>query len=373
MSRIIKQHLIMPFQCTCFRAIPRRVTLPAWRTQSHARILLHTRTGGHMNGKSLADYFDDISGLADLQLMGEPKPYLERSSPAPAKKDLLVYIGCNALRTIHLVKELSAILRAMAFDFNVAGGPAHCCGMVCRRDDPDRARSWGIKSLEHFARYGARHLVVFCPSCSKHYEELASLGATFPFTHESVPCFLARHVERLDVTHRVDRRIAIHSHSGTDQARSDDCSIRKLLRAVPGVVLLDADGAAASGWACTRSQIDTIGATEWRNGNSVALRSAVAAGADTFVTPYYSCQREICQEEANYPIRIVHYLSVLCEAIGVAHRDQYKCYKLSASRESMLADLQKAATDAGLDAERIRRAYLRCFVTHTTPGGRNPS
>jgi heterodisulfide reductase subunit D len=324
-----------------------------------------------MNGRSLADYFEDISGLVDLQLMGETKPYLERSSPVTTKKDLLVYVGCNALRTIHLVKELSAILRAMGFDFNVAGGPSHCCGMVCYRDAPDRARSWGFKSLQHLTRYGARHVVVFCPSCSRQYEELASLGATFPFTHESVPCFLARHVERIGVIHRAEKRIAVHSHTGTDQSRRDDASIRKLLRAIPGVVVLDTAGAPASGWGCTRSLIDGIGATQWQNAISGDLRAAVEAGADIFVTPYYSCQREICQQEANYPLTIVHYLSVLSEAIGVAHRDQYKSYELSANPESTLRGLQQTATDAGLDAEKIRRTYLRCFVSQPIPNGRN--
>lgn len=46
------------------------------------------------------------------------------------RRELLLYLGCNVLRTAHLVKTGVAVLEAMGFDFNAAGGPAHCCGMA---------------------------------------------------------------------------------------------------------------------------------------------------------------------------------------------------------------------------------------------------
>jgi hypothetical protein len=74
-----------------------------------------------MEAFSFAKYFSEIKMLADLQFMPGDKPYLERPSAAPERKGLLLYLGCNVLRTAHLAKTVIAVLKAMGFDFNTAG------------------------------------------------------------------------------------------------------------------------------------------------------------------------------------------------------------------------------------------------------------
>ena len=40
------------------------------------------------------------------------KPYIDRpASAAPARKELLLYLGCNVLRTAHLVEMIAKVLR----------------------------------------------------------------------------------------------------------------------------------------------------------------------------------------------------------------------------------------------------------------------
>lgn len=80
------------------------------------------RGSGPEDGFSLGRYFAEINNLADLQFRGEKKPYIDHpASAAPARKELLLYLGCNVLRTGHLVRTVIDVLRAMGFDFNAGG------------------------------------------------------------------------------------------------------------------------------------------------------------------------------------------------------------------------------------------------------------
>src|SRR6266481_1616600 len=75
-------------------------------------------------------YFGEIRLLADLQFPDGAKPFEDRPPDDPEAKDLLLYLGCNVLRTAHLVSTVTAVLKAMGFDFNAVGGPAYCCGII---------------------------------------------------------------------------------------------------------------------------------------------------------------------------------------------------------------------------------------------------
>jgi hypothetical protein len=74
-----------------------------------------------MGDFSFANYFADINLLADLQFMPGEKPIIDRPPAAYEPKDLLLYLGCNVLRTAHLAKSAIGVLKAMGFDFNAAG------------------------------------------------------------------------------------------------------------------------------------------------------------------------------------------------------------------------------------------------------------
>src|SRR5215469_9001280 len=120
--------------------------------------------GGVMAGKfPFATYFGEMNLLAALQFLPDEKSHFDRPPTNPEQKDLLLYLGCNVLRTAHLAKTAIDVLKAMGFDFNTAGGPAHCCGIVhYQNKDPASARTIAANSMRHFARYGAKKVLMWC-------------------------------------------------------------------------------------------------------------------------------------------------------------------------------------------------------------------
>jgi hypothetical protein len=74
--------------------------------------------------------------------------------------------------------------------------------------------------------------------------------------------------------------------------------------------------------------------------------AAHEAQAQDVVTVFHSCQRLLCGLEATEPFRVVNYITVLAQALGYEHADEYKQWKNAGSAE---------AVEALVGAERIER------------------
>jgi Fe-S oxidoreductase len=323
---------------------------------------------------SFAKYFGEINTLADLQFMPGEKPYIDRPSAVPEPKDLLLYLGCNVLRTAHLATTVIQVLKAMGFDFNAAGGPAHCCGIVHHQhDDPEGSRNFAANSMRHFAAYGAKTVLMWCPSCQEHYDDVVTKEQHVPFPYEHVTAFIARHLDRVRFLRRVEKRVAIHYHTGFEQSDFDWQNTRTILRAIPGLELVEVTHPASLGRHCAPKWIGRIGRPQWQREIARLLDAARDARVDVVATLYHSCQREICGAEAKYPFAIVNYISLLGEAMGIDHPDVYKRLKLQADPEAAFTEVEAHVRANGLDPDRVREVLRKTFAPACEADPANPS
>ena len=313
---------------------------------------------------SVGQYLAEINTLADLQFMGEEKPYIDRpASAAPAPKELLLYLGCNVLRTAHLVRTVIDVLRAMGFDFNTAGGPAHCCGIVhLRQGQPEIAGRVAANSMQHFGRYGARHVLMWCPSCNDHYDDVVTEKQGVEFTYEPVTAFIARHIDRLPFVRAVNKRVAVHYHRGSERSIQDWTNVRTILSAIPGLELLELRDQATPGRSCTTNWIRQIGRAHWETMMAGVLEATRESRADVLATVHSSCHREICGQEANHPFTIVHYISLLGEAMGIEYPDTFKRHKIQADREATVKHVAPYVEATSWDPARVREVLVSAFA-----------
>ena len=327
-----------------------------------------------MAGFPFAEYFGEINILADLQFMPGDRPFIDRPSTAPEPKDLLLYLGCNVLRTAHLAKTVIDVLKAMGFDFNTAGGPAHCCGIVhFQNGDPKGAQTFAANSMRHFARYGAKKVLMWCPSCNEHYDEVVTKEQGVAFPYEHVTAFIARHLERIRFTRRVEKRVAVHFHTGFPQSDLDWQNTREILRAIPGLDLVDIANPVALGRHCAPKWIRRIGRVQWQKEITDILDAARDARADVLATLYHSCHREICHAEAKYPFAIVNYISLLGEAMGIEYPDVYKQFKLRADPDAVYDEVEAYVRANGLNPDRVREVLRKTFAPACGGDASNPS
>lgn len=323
---------------------------------------------------SFAKYFGDINLLADLQFMPGEKPFIDRPSAGYEPKELLLYLGCNVLRTAHLARTVILVLKAMGFDFNAAGGPAHCCGIVHHNQgDAAGSRRFATSSMRHFASYGAKHVLMWCPSCNEHYDEVVAPGQGVPFPYEHVTAFIARHLDLIRFVRPIEKRVAVHYHTGHAQSDADWQSTLRILAAIPGLRLVDIPHSAETGRHCTPKWIGRIGRPRWRQAVREALDEARLAEVDCVATVYHSCQRELCELERDCPFEIVNWVSLLGAAMGIEDVDDYKRFKLLGDPEAVLAQVEGHVRAHGLDRARVRGLIEETFAPACEAGPDSPS
>jgi len=309
-----------------------------------------------------ATYFGEMNLLAALQFLPDEKSHFDHPPTNPGQKDLLLYLGCNVLRTAHLAKTAIDVLNAMGFDFNAAGGPAYCCGIVhYRNDERNAAHNYARNSIRHFGSYGPKHVIMWCPSCNEHYDDVVTKEQSVPFPYEHYTAFVARHLDRIRFTKRLEKRVALHYHTSHPQQDLDWANARSILRAIPGIEYVEIANPAALGRHCNPTYISRIGQAAWKEHMAGIMRAAADARVDILATLYHSCHREICAEEANYPFAIVNYISLLGEAMGIEHPDVYKRYKLMGDPEAVFEEVRGYVQANGLDPKRVRDVITKTF------------
>jgi heterodisulfide reductase subunit D len=310
-----------------------------------------------------AKYFGEINVLAALQFTPGERPFFGRPPAAPEPKDLLLYLGCNVLRTAHLAKTIIEVLRAMGFDFNAVGGPENCCGIIHHLNgEPRSSSAYSAHTLSNFARYGAQRVIMWCPSCNEHFDGVVTREHEVPFPYEHVTAFVAAHLDRIRFVGRVERRVALHYHTGHRQQDSDWASTRAILRAIPGLDYVEIDNPPALGRHCSPKYVNQLGRSAWQAHLTEICRRATEAGADVLANIYHSCHREICHEQGRWPLEIVNWVSLLGQAMGIVHPDLFKRYRLLGDPEVAFQELREAAAAHGLDPGRVREVLAKSFA-----------
>jgi hypothetical protein len=88
------------------------------------------------------------------------------------------------------------------------------------------------------------------------------------------------------------------------------------------------------------------------------LAAAAAAGVDSLVGVYHACHRELCAHEAMLPFRIVNFLDLVGETMGIERLDLFKQWKMMQDVDRVLADLGDRLQTAGLDLETVREVMI---------------
>jgi Fe-S oxidoreductase len=313
-------------------------------------------------------YFGEISLTHDLMTRPEERTWrLTAPEREPGHHDVVLYLGCNVLRTSHMIRTVTAVLDRLGVDHVAVGGPTYCCGIVHHQQgDAAAGGGMGRRTIELFRRWAPREVAMWCPSCIHYYDEV--LAAPLPFPVRHVTEFLAERLPAMSFTREVRSRVALHHHVQGEARQRESRACRRLLAAVPGLSVVDIEGTAAFGRSCAPAVPQQLGVERW---NALALDEmdrARAAGADTLATIYHGCQRMLCGFEAERPMAIEHYLSVFARGLGIEFEDTYKRYRLSGDPEAILEDMTPCMAANGVDP-----GAARAFVSaHFAPPRRAP-
>ena len=313
-----------------------------------------------------ARHFGEIALTQDLTTLPEERTWrLTPPGRNPETHRIVLYLGCNVLRTSHMIQTITAIFDRLGLDYVAVGGPTYCCGIV-HHQQGDTAAAGGMSrhTIELLRRFEPEEVVMWCPSCIYFYDEVQQATLPFPVRHAAE--FLASQLPKLALS-RLDGRVALHYHDFNEARRREGMAGRRLLEAVPGLEYVEIGSDPRFGRSCTQAVQSQVGLGIWNGMVRDQIARARAAGAGTVATIYHGCQRLICGFESDGDIVIEHYLSVFGRALGIEFEDKYKKYRLWQDPERTLADTAACQRVNHVDPARARELVEETFGPAPAP------
>ncbi|OLC30126.1 MAG: hypothetical protein AUH81_20985 [Candidatus Rokubacteria bacterium 13_1_40CM_4_69_5] len=318
---------------------------------------LRAETERHATGQAaFGKMSQGVKVLSRLQLPAAFLADVTRSgrAEAVAPPDVVLYLGCNVLKTPHIALLCLDVLDRLGTRYKVLGGPANCCGVLqFRAGDAKTAGRIGQNTVAGFAGTGASRVLTWCPTCNIQLGEIVLPGAGAPFALEHVVPFIAQRIDALrrHFVRAVPKRVALHEHPGVAGVTE---GVLAILAAIPGLELVDL-GQPRVGYMC--NSLAPVPAYK-RELHAQELRAAEAAGVDCLVGIYHACHRELCAHEATSPFRVVNFLELVGEAMGVERPDLFKQWKMMQDVDRVLAEASAQIASAGLDVDTVREVMV---------------
>ncbi len=321
----------------CTAACPEGINVRQWVSIARLKNMENKRSLEQRAANAAQRFRTMAQSVRLLASMQMPSETLRRiMSPVEKRKaDVIFYTGCNVLKTPHIVLSVMDVLDVLGVDYDVAGGTSHCCGVYQFLDgDLETYEKIGGRTFERFAESKATQVLTWCPSCQKQFGEVEADRAPPPFKLDHVSQYLAANLEKLrpHFIAQPSRRAALHFHDGLP---GNVEGIKALLRAIPGLELVDVPQDSAFSYMC----YNAMAAYREREGKSdrALLEAAQQLGVDIVVTMYHSCQRNLCGAEAHYPFQVRNFTELLAEAVGRGgHPDNFKRFKTGQSLDEAI-------------------------------------
>jgi len=92
------------------------------------------------------------------------------------------------------------------------------------------------------------------------------------------------------------------------------------------------------------------------------LQAARDAGVDALVAVYHSDHRELCAHERDWPFRIINFLEVVGESMGLHRDDRYKQLKLMQDADQIVSECGDLIALHALDAGKARDVVVKAML-----------
>jgi Fe-S oxidoreductase len=306
---------------------------------------------------------EDTGVLSRLQLSEDALIRLgqrpSKETPRADLPDVVFYTGCNVLKTPHIALLCLDIMDMIGTDYQVMGGPTHCCGTAqLRAGDVDTLGRFANNTINKLSQSKSGEVLAWCPSCVMQFGEtvLPTVErATGQKPFDMTPFMRFLHA-RLDAIRpflkgRVEMTVALHKHPGIAGVME---AAEELLAAVPGIRIVKLDVPSVGLQSVNLATLPKFKAElQLRE-----LEAARKAGVDALVAVYHSDHRELCAHERDWPFRIMNILEVVGESMGFRQEDHYKNLKIKQDVDAIISDAADLLKQHKVDLDTARKVIV---------------
>ncbi|MEW6454123.1 MAG: (Fe-S)-binding protein [Pseudomonadota bacterium] len=306
----------------------------------------------------------DVSVLSRMQLSEEDLIRLgQRPSKAEERADLpdvVFYTGCNVLKTPHIALLCLDIMDMIGTDYQVMGGPTHCCGTAqLRAGDIDSLGRFANNTISKLSQSKTKTVLAWCPSCVMQFGEtvlptVERATGEKPFDLTPFMPFLHGQLEKVRpfLKNRVEMTVALHKHPGIAGVME---AAEQLLQAVPGIKIVKLDVPAMGLQSVNLAALPKFKAElQLRE-----LEAAKSAGVDALVAVYHSDHRELCAHERDWPFKIMNILEIVGASMGLSQDDHYKHLKIKQDVDAIITDAADLMKAHKVDLDTARKVIVQ--------------
>lgn len=282
------------------------------------------------------------------------------------------WYGCNVLRHGDIVHSCLDILQRLGYDAQPAGGPDYCCGSS-KDANQQAADGMARRTVGRFNQIGRERVVAWCPSCHSHMTEFMGrayqpdfgLGYFVDLLHDNLAALKPL------LVHAVPMRVMLHRHVGFNDRVAVNDKVPQLLRAIPGVEVVE-DDYKAPGYMCSLLNAVPQAMTDMFR---ETVEHAKARGADAVVCIFHQCYRELLGLDAAGEVEVFNYVQLIARSMGLAHVDEYKQWKragkdaAAAIGEARVAQVGVQFFERAMLPELVKRPVGLAAKNKKDPGG----
>jgi heterodisulfide reductase subunit D len=263
------------------------------------------------------------------------------------------------LKTPHIALLCLDIMDMIGTDYQVMGGPTHCCGTAqLRAGDVDTLGRFANNTINKLSQSKSGEVLAWCPSCVMQFGEtvlptVERATGSKPFDMTPFMRFLHARLDAIRpyLKNRVEMTVALHKHPGIAGVME---AAEELLAAVPGIRIVELDVPAVGLQSVNLATLPKFKAElQLRE-----LEAARKAGVDALVAVYHSDHRELCAHERDWPFRIMNVLEVVGESMGFSQEDHYKSLKIKQDVDAIIGDAADLLKQHKVDLDTARKVIV---------------
>lgn len=334
-------------------------------------MLANTRDGRH--GTRTPQLFRKMARairlMAAMQLVPEDLRKLLQP-PAARDADVVFYLGCNAIRTPHILFNAMYVLDALEVDYEVLGGPAACCGIIHSKWEGDLQAGGKVtaSTLRRFGGFRPQKVLNWCPSCELHLGETIRGYRETSFDFDHITKYLVEREDELRALMNtpVPMRVLLHAHSGMAELGDN---VARLLRAIPGLTLVDT--LLEPGYTCGGSGADRSPALKAKL-REETLRRAASSEADALVSLYHGCHSQLATAGREHGFQVLNFTDLLVRSLGGTPRaDALEAYRAINEWQAVARQAAPGLLAHGidLDPETLAEVLPEVFASAEFRGG----
>lgn len=270
--------------------------------------------------------------------------------PRPRDVPVVFYVGCNAVRTPHLLFNAMYVLDAIDIDYEVLGGPAACCGIIHTKWEGEAKTGARVTdgTLSRFGDFRPERVLSWCPSCQLHIGETLNGYQQTDFAFEHVTKFMIDNESKLQSLYRqpVPMRVLLHAHDGMADLGEN---VAQLLKAVPGLEI--ADIAWESGYTCGGSGADRSPGLKAER-RAATLARAAQPDVDALVSLYHGCHGQLAASAEQGGKPVVNFTDILVRALGgEPRRDAFEGWRMAGDWQALVSETLPTLRGNGMDLD----------------------